>query len=99
MAIIGSTIFALKVILLCWLQLVIRWTFPRFRYDQIQFLGWRILLPIGLVNVFVTGICLLCDTSLDLLGAVGMVEIALCIGLALWQGAPRSARSKPAAAH
>ena len=99
MAIFGATIFALKIILLCWLQLVIRWTFPRFRYDQIQWLGWRILLPIGLVNVFVTGLCLLLDASLDLLAGVGMVEIAVCVGLALWQKAPGPARAKPAAAH
>jgi len=101
MAILGSTIFALKVILLCWLQLVIRWTFPRFRYDQIQWLGWRILLPIGLANVFVTGVCLLCDSSLDLLAAVGMCEIAAFAGLALWRRTPGTARAKaaPAAAH
>jgi NADH-quinone oxidoreductase subunit H len=102
LAIIGATIFALKVILLCWLQLVIRWTFPRFRYDQIQWLGWRILLPIGLVNIFVTGACLLWDKSLDLLGAVGLCEIAVFIGLALWQRAPGATRKSapvPAPSH
>ena len=49
-----GTVFWLKVLLLCWLQLAIRWTFPRFRYDQIQTLGWKISCPLGLVNVFVT---------------------------------------------
>ena len=40
-----STIFWVKVVLLCYVQLAIRWTFPRFRYDQIQTLGWKILPP------------------------------------------------------
>ena len=40
-----GTVFWLKVLLLIWLQLVIRWTFPRLRYDQIATLGWKILLP------------------------------------------------------
>jgi NADH-quinone oxidoreductase subunit H len=84
MAIFGATVFACKVLLLCWLQLAIRWTFPRFRYDQVQTLGWRILLPLGLVNVFVTGACLLLDKSVDLLAAVGLLEIALFVSMVLW---------------
>src|SRR5262249_18771889 len=41
---IYATIFWIKVLVLCYVQLAIRWTFPRFRYDQIQTLGWKILL-------------------------------------------------------
>jgi NADH-quinone oxidoreductase subunit H len=69
-AVLG-TVFWLKVILLCYLQLVVRWTFPRFRYDQIQTLSWKILLPIGLVNLFVSGALILADPSLQLLGLFG----------------------------
>ena len=51
--------FILKVVALCFLQLQIRWSLPRFRYDQIMNLCWRYMLPISLVNVFVTGMVLL----------------------------------------
>ncbi len=51
--------FLLKVAVLCWLQMQIRWTLPRFRYDQVIRLGWQMLLPLSLANVFVTGAVLL----------------------------------------
>ena len=46
-------VFFAKVILFIWLQMTIRWTLPRFRYDQIMKLGWKILLPLSLANVLV----------------------------------------------
>jgi NADH-quinone oxidoreductase subunit H len=45
-----------KVLALCWLQAFIRWSLPRFRYDQLMKLGWTFLLPLSLANIFVTGI-------------------------------------------
>ncbi|MSP90572.1 MAG: NADH-quinone oxidoreductase subunit NuoH [Myxococcales bacterium] len=50
--------FLAKTIFLIWLQMTIRWTLPRFRYDQVMRLGWRILLPASLVNLVVTGVVL-----------------------------------------
>ena len=46
--------FALKVIFFCWLFMTIRWTLPRFRYDQLMHLGWKIVFPLSVVNLFVT---------------------------------------------
>jgi NADH-quinone oxidoreductase subunit H len=37
----------------------IRWTIPRFRYDQLMNLGWRILIPLSIINIIITGICIL----------------------------------------
>ncbi|MBI3615417.1 MAG: NADH-quinone oxidoreductase subunit H [Candidatus Omnitrophica bacterium] len=53
---IGS--FSLKVLAFCWLFMTIRWTLPRFRYDQLMHLGWKILFPISIANVLVTGLVL-----------------------------------------
>lgn len=48
--------FGAKVVLLCWFQLAIRWTLPRFRADQLMNLGWKTLLPLALANVMVTAL-------------------------------------------
>ncbi|MBN2361490.1 MAG: NADH-quinone oxidoreductase subunit NuoH [Deltaproteobacteria bacterium] len=47
--------FGLKVIVGDVVLQQIRWTFPRFRYDQVMSLGWKMLLPLALLNVLVTG--------------------------------------------
>lgn len=48
-----------KVALFTWLHVFIRWTLPRFRYDQLMKLGWLKLLPLALVNIMLTGLVLL----------------------------------------
>lgn len=58
-ALIQVGVFSAKVVALCWLQLTVRWTLPRFRYDQIMRLGWKMLLPLSLANIFVTGLVIL----------------------------------------
>ena len=55
-AIMGVVAFMAKTIVFCWLQILIRWALPRFRYDQLMRLGWKGLVPIGLANVVVTAI-------------------------------------------
>ena len=52
-------VFFAKVVFFIYLQMIIRWTLPRFRYDQIMKLGWKILLPLSLANIFVTGLVIL----------------------------------------
>lgn len=47
--------FTLKVAFFMWLFVWVRWTLPRFRYDQLMDLGWKVMLPLSLANIFVTG--------------------------------------------
>ncbi|MBV9948618.1 MAG: NADH-quinone oxidoreductase subunit H, partial [Myxococcales bacterium] len=56
MTLIGVLAFFGKVLLVCWVQVFVRWTLPRFRYDQLMKLGWRVLLPASLANILVTGV-------------------------------------------
>ncbi|MBM9606148.1 complex I subunit 1/NuoH family protein [Desulfopila inferna] len=46
--------FLLKTTLMCFVYVWVRWTLPRFRYDQLQRLGWQTLLPLSLLNIFIT---------------------------------------------
>ncbi len=51
--------FTFKVFFLCWLFMTVRWTLPRFRYDQLMDLGWKGVFPIALANIVITAIVLL----------------------------------------
>ncbi|MCL2178300.1 MAG: NADH-quinone oxidoreductase subunit H [Proteobacteria bacterium] len=86
-------VFWVKVLLVTYIQINIRWTYVRFRYDQIEKLGWKILIPLGIVNIFVTGALLLLDTSMRTLGALGILEILLIF--ILISSSPKSSLHKP----
>ncbi len=51
--------FTVKVAFLAWLQWLIKWTVPRFRYDQLMNLGWKGMIPVALVNLLVTAAVIL----------------------------------------
>ena len=57
--ILSIIIFLGKIFFLIFVFMWIRWTLPRFRYDQLMHLGWRVLIPLALVNLLVTGAVLL----------------------------------------
>jgi NADH-quinone oxidoreductase subunit H len=92
-AALGAGVFLAKMIVLMWLQLTIRWLLPRFRYDQIQKLCWKILLPVSIANVFVTAIAVLLDPSLGLLAWIGVASIVAIGAVTAAAGrAPAAAR-------
>ena len=51
--------FFLKVVLFLFLYIWLRGTFPRLRYDMLMRLGWKVLLPLAIANVIVTGVILI----------------------------------------
>lgn len=89
-------VFWTKVLVLIYIQLAVRWTMVRFRYDQIQALGWKVLLPIGLVNVFISGALILLDPSMRWLALFGFLVSGTVIFLTLSK--PRQVRLSAEAA-
>lgn len=60
---VAATVFQVgafvgKVVFFAWLFIWVRWTLPRFRYDQLMNLGWKVMLPLGLANLVVTALVL-----------------------------------------
>jgi len=56
---LGISSFTIKVLIFCWLFMQIRWTLPRFRYDQLMKLGWQGLFPVAVINVVITAVVLM----------------------------------------
>ncbi|HEY5391707.1 MAG TPA: NADH-quinone oxidoreductase subunit NuoH [Hanamia sp.] len=57
--ILEGIVFFIKISFFIFLFMWVRWTVPRFRYDQLMNLGWKILLPLSLFNMLVTGALIL----------------------------------------
>lgn len=53
--ILGAVVMFLKVAFFIFFFMWIRWTVPRFRYDQLMNLGWKILIPLAIINIVITG--------------------------------------------
>ncbi|MEE8350370.1 MAG: complex I subunit 1 family protein [Acidobacteriota bacterium] len=51
--------FLIKVFFFCFLLLLIRWTLPRFRWDQLMNLGWTMMLPLSIANILITALLIL----------------------------------------
>lgn len=58
-ALLGIVALMGKIIGFIFLFMWVRWTIPRFRYDQLMYLGWRILIPLALFNMLATGAAVL----------------------------------------
>ncbi len=89
MTVLGVLAFFGKVLVVCWIQVFVRWTLPRFRYDQLMKLGWRLLLPLSLGNILATGVVWLAldkagpgvSGALKLAGDVTQAVVAVSITL------------------
>jgi len=54
--IVGVIVFFTKILLFIFFFMWVRWTLPRFRYDQLMNLGWKMLIPLAIANIVLTGI-------------------------------------------
>ncbi len=59
LALIGIAALMFKIVIFIFIFMWVRWTIPRFRYDQLMHLGWRILIPLALFNMLATGAAIL----------------------------------------
>jgi NADH-quinone oxidoreductase subunit H len=55
-ALIHLLVLVAKSLIFCWVWIWVRWTLPRFRYDHVMHLGWKIILNIALINLVVTAV-------------------------------------------
>ena len=53
---LSVAVFSVKVLVILFLYMWVRWTLPRFRYDQLMRIGWKGLIPLALANIVVTGV-------------------------------------------
>jgi len=57
--VIHVSVFFGKLVAMIWFQMLIRWSLPRFRYDQVMDLCWKVILPFSLLNIFVTAFAMI----------------------------------------
>ena len=61
-AILQGACFFVKIVIFILFFMWVRWTIPRFRYDQLMKLGWKMLIPLAIINMLVTGFLILLRT-------------------------------------
>ncbi|OIQ16006.1 MAG: NADH-quinone oxidoreductase subunit H [Flavobacterium sp. MedPE-SWcel] len=57
--VIGMVVLFIKICFFIFFYMWVRWTIPRFRYDQLMRLGWKILIPLSIANIIITGVVIL----------------------------------------
>ena len=91
--------FIVKLIFVIWVMFLARWALPRFRYDQVMHLGWKMLLPASLANVIISAAAYLAGGH-EMLAIVGLVEIvAFCGYVAFWGKTPAAETPDAHGAH
>lgn len=58
-ALLGVAALFIKILLFIFFFIWVRWTIPRFRYDQLMKLGWNILIPLSIINIVITGLVII----------------------------------------
>jgi NADH-quinone oxidoreductase subunit H len=81
---IHMAIFMAKVVLFILLFILVRWTVPRFRYDQLMRLGWVIFFEAALINVFLAALVFVGPQFGAIATVIGLVLLAVVTGALIW---------------
>jgi NADH-quinone oxidoreductase subunit H len=95
-ALLGLVYFVVKVLALIFVFVWLRATLPRLRYDRLMDLGWKVLLPLGLVWVMATGFIVVLQQSVERATIVRFALIAAAVFLAVFFVAPLFGRVRGA---
>ena len=79
--VISVAIFSAKTALFLFVFIWVRWTLPRFRYDQLMNLGWKFLLPVALTSIVVTAIVWIGTQSRLLVGVCNIVSASVVVAI------------------
>jgi len=85
---IGLVWFGAKVGAIVFFYIWIRGTLPRFRYDQLMYLGWKIALPLAFLNLFATAVFVMFNLTWWQMGLAGLAAILgadLLVSHILWR--------------
>ncbi|MNX76320.1 NADH-quinone oxidoreductase subunit 8 [compost metagenome] len=66
--VLGIVVLFAKICFFIFFYMWVRWTIPRFRYDQLMNLGWKILIPLSILNIIITGVVILRHDLVAFLG-------------------------------
>jgi NADH-quinone oxidoreductase subunit H len=93
-------ILQVKVLAMVFFFMWVRWSFPRFRYDQLMSIGWKIMIPLGLVNLLVSAVAqeFLAPDAYAVKAVISWVVMAGCFAYGILKVNPQGAASAHALA-
>jgi NADH-quinone oxidoreductase subunit H len=94
-ALLRVVVLSVKVLLMIFFFMWIRWSWPRFRYDQLMDLAWKTMIPLGVVNLVVCAVCqeFLRPDDMFTRCILGWLAVAGCIIYAAFSAAPAGAHA------
>jgi len=92
-------VFLTKIVLFVLFFILIRWTVPRFRYDQLMRLGWVVFFELALINIFIAAIILMWNAPGFGWGprAISIIGLAIFSGLMIWLAKSINTKREPSA--
>lgn len=84
LALLRIAVLVVKVFVVILFFMLVRWTWPRFRFDQLMTLAWKVMLPLGIVNLVIIATLVEYDAVLvDRLGTGGLIALTWAITIAV----------------